>query len=157
MGTCVFRPFVKLKPSTDRHEIMSDEISECSKFGCNPSVRGTYAKYKLLRQFLLIFYLRHAHRSNGSTDSYTLHIIMRQLTQGGAFGVSSKKLYSGGLSFQETTNRKSGSGFSQKLYSPVGGTYVAADAFSREGFENGKTDAENISRLLLRSLILYCE
>jgi hypothetical protein len=50
-----------------------------------------------------------------------------------------------------------GSGYLLKILSLLEDACVVADAFSREEFENDKTNAENVNRLLLRSWILSCE
>jgi hypothetical protein len=44
----------------------------------------------------------------------------------------------------------------ENIFSAMGAS-VAAIAFSREDFEKGKTNAENVNRLLLRSWILSFE
>jgi hypothetical protein len=53
--------------------------------------------------------------------------------------------------------RKEGSGYLLKILSPLEDASVAADAFSCEEFDSGKTNAENVNRLLLGSWILSCE
>jgi hypothetical protein len=55
---------------------------------------------------MLIFFLRHVHISNGSTDSCTLYIVTRGLAQEGVFGgLKEKIIFPGGLSLPPNFHR----------------------------------------------------
>jgi hypothetical protein len=56
--------------------------------------------------------------------------------------------------WRQIINRKSGSGYSLTIFSQLGSVSVAADAYHAK---DGKTNAENVNRLLLRSWTLSSE